>query len=114
MLVRQGKLSQSKGEMVGGSGGEAFSLIGSWCGPLRLILHASTRKSFPCPSLHRHSEHWPEALTIVVDGASSHVKFCTWGIGEISTGLRLNPHKHNKTTIPVSLLISERKYLCME
>jgi hypothetical protein len=38
--------SQSKQEMSGGSGGEAFSLIGSWCEPLRLILDASTRKSF--------------------------------------------------------------------
>ena len=31
------------------------------------------------------------------------------GIGEISTRLRLNPHKHNKTTIPVSFLISESR-----
>src|ERR1700730_12209882 len=100
--------------MIGGSGGEAFSLIGSGREPLRLILHASTRKSFHCPSLHRHSEHWPEALTLVVDGASSPVKGCTWGIGEISTGLRFHPHTHNTTTIPVSLLLSERKHLCME
>jgi len=71
-------------------------------------------KKLPLSQSTRHSEHWPEALTIVVDGSSSHIKFCTWGIGEISTGLRLNPHKHNKTTIPVSLLISERKHLCME
>src|SRR6266566_5616689 len=49
------------------------------------------------------------SYTIVVDGASSHVKFCTWGIGKISTGLRLNPHKHNKTTIPVSFLYIKKE-----
>ncbi len=38
--------SQSEREMVGGSGGEAFSFLGSWCEPVRLIPDASTRKSF--------------------------------------------------------------------
>jgi hypothetical protein len=38
--------SQSEREMVGGSGGEAFSLKGSWYEPLRPIPDASTRTSF--------------------------------------------------------------------
>jgi len=53
--------------MGGGSGGAACSFPGSWCEPVRLIPDTSTRKSFPCPNLHRHSEHWPEALLTIAD-----------------------------------------------
>ena len=59
--------SQSEREMGGGSGGAACSFLGSWCEPVRLIPDTSTRKSFPCPKLHRHSEHWPEALLTMAD-----------------------------------------------
>jgi hypothetical protein len=59
--------SQSEREMGGGNGGEAFSFPGSWCEPVRLLPDTSTRKSFPCPNLHRHSEHWPEALLTIAN-----------------------------------------------
>ena len=59
--------SQSEREIGGGCGGAACSFPGSWYEPVRLIPDAPTRKSFPCSSLHRCSEHWPEALLTIAD-----------------------------------------------